>query len=181
MASSIKYTPHYTVAEYLQWEGDWELYDGIPVSMSPSPSLKHQQVAGKLFNQIFNSLSLNEACRCSVVYETDWHVNQFTALRPDISVLCGDREGDFIASPPTLIIEVHSPSTEERDRVVKREIYQNAGVPIYLQLNPQDHHIKCLALREKGYEDVYFEGFDLRLTLHEGCELNLDLKGLFEG
>jgi hypothetical protein len=32
------------------WEGDWELIDGAPYAMSPSPEMTHQFTGGSLFS-----------------------------------------------------------------------------------------------------------------------------------
>ncbi len=34
---------HYTYDDYKLWKGDWELFDGIAVSMSPAPMRKYQK------------------------------------------------------------------------------------------------------------------------------------------
>jgi hypothetical protein len=44
MAGAIKILPHYTYSDYEQWEGQWELIDGIPYAMSPLPVPKHQKI-----------------------------------------------------------------------------------------------------------------------------------------
>jgi hypothetical protein len=56
---SLKYLPRYTVSDYRLWEGDWELIDGHPVSMSPSPVRKHQRLATIFLTQIENPLTLS--------------------------------------------------------------------------------------------------------------------------
>ena len=62
-----------------------------------------------------------------VVYELDWIISDTTVVRPDIAIIC-DKTGDFITSPPALIIEIISPSTALKDRQVKFDIYQEQGV-----------------------------------------------------
>jgi hypothetical protein len=42
MSSVRKFIPRYTVADYRQWQGDWELLDGVAVSVTPSPFGIHQ-------------------------------------------------------------------------------------------------------------------------------------------
>ena len=48
MSSAPRYLPHYSVADYLSWEGDWELWNGTAVAMSPSPLGPHERAAAKL-------------------------------------------------------------------------------------------------------------------------------------
>lgn len=42
-----KYLPKYTYDDYKNWEGKWELIDGIPYAMSPAPRIEHQEVSSK--------------------------------------------------------------------------------------------------------------------------------------
>ncbi len=51
MSRALKYIPNYTLTDYRRWEGDWELWDGIPVSMSPSPFGTHQWAATQIANR----------------------------------------------------------------------------------------------------------------------------------
>ena len=48
MRTASKYDPHYTVADYEQWSGDWELWKGTAVAMTPSPFGKLQLVGANL-------------------------------------------------------------------------------------------------------------------------------------
>jgi hypothetical protein len=45
MSSAAKILPHYTYHEWEQWEGQWELIEGIPYAVSPLPVPKHQKIA----------------------------------------------------------------------------------------------------------------------------------------
>ena len=45
MSIANKYRPHYTYDDYCQWEGRWELIEGMPYAMSPAPVPAHQRVA----------------------------------------------------------------------------------------------------------------------------------------
>jgi hypothetical protein len=40
--------PHYTYDDWLNWEGQWELIEGIPYAMSPMPVPNHQRIAANL-------------------------------------------------------------------------------------------------------------------------------------
>ena len=88
--------PRYTYNDYAQWEGAWELIDGYPYAKSPSPRMKHQLVGTTILQHLKEALSNNSLCRCRVVYELDWIINDSTVLRPDIMVICGAIEGDFL-------------------------------------------------------------------------------------
>jgi len=44
MSAAPRYIPNYTVNDYMLWEGDWQLIDGVPIAMSPSPFGQHERI-----------------------------------------------------------------------------------------------------------------------------------------
>jgi hypothetical protein len=57
MSLAEKYLPYYTYEDYKQWEGNWELINGIPYAMAPSPLKKHQLVAVRIVSPTFSNLN----------------------------------------------------------------------------------------------------------------------------
>jgi len=175
---AVSYLPRYTIADYLRWEGDWELWDGIPVSMAPFPKLPHQRTSRAIFMQLHEQL-LREPCdlRCEAFYETEWHVDEHTVVRPDLLVVCNEPEGDWITEPPELIVEILSESTRDKDLVQKRELYALRGVAFYLIADPETAEATLLSLGGEGtYRDIpVAESFEL----HPGCTLALDPSAFF--
>ena len=47
--SNIEFLPKYSYSDYLIWEGDWELVEGVPIAMAPAPMKIHQNIASELF------------------------------------------------------------------------------------------------------------------------------------
>lgn len=178
MASAVTYIPHYTRADYLNWEGDWELWDGIPVSMSPSPNFFHQAIGANLLVQISNQLN-SAPCdkRCQAVYELDWQVADSTVVRPDLMVICEKPENQWVEERPEMIVEILSPSTREKDLVSKRELYAANGVKFYLIVDPENKSVVLLQLDEEGtYREV---NPDRPFTIHSECSLQISQEGLF--
>ncbi len=175
----VSYRPHYSVEDYLGWEGDWELWDGIPVAMSPAPNFFHQSVAGALYFQLSTQLRENASCpgRCQAIYECDWHVDSSTVVRPDIFITCEPPEGSWLTKRPEFIAEILSPSTREKDLVAKRELYAVNGVPHYLVLDPENRSALLLALDEDGtYREL---APDSPFEIHPGCQLRIEVAPLF--
>lgn len=170
----LTYIPRYTVEDYQRWEGDWELIDGLPYDMSPSPVRKHQRIAAKLVAEIEKSIEKQrEQCGdCELVYDLDWIVDDSTVLRPDIAIIC-NQKGDFITSPPVLIIEVLSPATAFKDRNVKFEIYRDQGVKYYLLVDPETKTCTIYQLINKQYKE---EGGIPSFVIHDNCKVNLDIE-----
>ncbi len=169
---SLKYLPRYTVADYNLWEGDWELIDGHPVSMSPSPVRRHQSFAVIISSKILTELNSHaDACgECEVVFDLDWIVNGDTVLRPDIAVICEPTD-NFITKPPVLVIEILSPSTALKDRHVKHEIYQSNGVKYYIIADPTAKTFQSYVLVNGQYQPYDISSFEI----HNGCNITIDI------
>lgn len=172
------YIPDYTVDDYEQWEGDWELWDGLPVAMSPSPRRDHQAVVKNLLLMIQQQfLAKGDACRCDVFSDLDWRVNRKTVLRPDVSVVCDENEAtDFIEKPPVVAVEVVSPSNRPQDLERKRQLYKRERVKFYVEINTFDRTIEVSRHDGNGCEAGGFP-----LDLHDGCGIDLDEESLWRG
>jgi len=175
MSSAPRYTPHYTAADYEKWQGDWELWNGSPVSMSPSPSVRHQRVAGRLYVALQQQIQDQDDCHCEVLYEIDWRIKDDTVLRPDLLIVCEPVTTNWIESTPSLVIEIVSPGTERNDRQFKRARYAEQGVAYYLIVDPKEETIDVLHLVDGEYEPAE----STSLKLHEDCALSLDLSAIW--
>ena len=56
--------------------------------------------------------------------------------------------------PPTLVVEILSPSTTLIDRSTKRQLYARYGVPYYWIVDPEARTIEAYSLSEGGYQLV---------------------------
>jgi Uma2 family endonuclease len=143
--------PHYTYDDYVQWEGQWELLKGIPYAMVPAPVLKHQDLSLDIAIQLKNLLAACE--RCHVYEAVDWQIEDDTVPQPDVLVVCGENPDDKkILITPVLIFEILSPSTERKDRVLKYQLYQAAGVKYYCIVNPNTKSAEIFLLKNSHYE-----------------------------
>jgi len=191
MSAVKKYLPHYTVEDYLQWEGDWELWDGIAVSrcpnpdestraMSPSPFGPHQAIATNLIFAL--KLAIREdSCDAVVLSETDWIVSSETVVRPDVVVLCDGVPDRHIESTPTLVAEVLSDSTEQRDRTFKRDLYDEQGVSVYLLLDPKAETLEAYRRDSDGSWQHQQVDEAIELNLCDDCKIRLSRSSLFTG
>ena len=118
-----------TVEEYLAWEPlqqeKYEYDSGGVVAMSGA-SLPHNYIQANLFGEIYAYLK-GKPCD---VFASDLRVQakaEGTYYYPDITIVCDEPEltGDKIdiINNPTVIIEILSPSTEQRDRNKKKFFY----------------------------------------------------------
>jgi Uma2 family endonuclease len=159
------------------WKGDWELIDGLPFAMSPSANAEHQYIQGELLFQIKDKLK-SALCKneCNCYTDLDWVVDEETVLRPDISVVCGEKVSDFIRRAPVLVIEILSPSTAYNDRIVKKEIYESQGVKFFLIADPEKKNMEVFELIEGKYQVVEKSSF----AMDKNCELSLHFSEIWE-
>ena len=140
---ALAYQEYYTLEDYQQWHGDWELIEGMPYAMTPSPSVTHQTVSFNIASTIKEQFTNRPSCcnNCSILIETDWHVSNDTIVRPDVMVVCQEIDEKVIVTPE-LIIEVVSSSSTKRDEVMKFDLYQREGVLYYVLAYPEKRLVK---------------------------------------
>ena len=110
---AAKVLPYYTLAEWEQWEGNWELIEGLPFAISPTPLTKHQRIALNIAKQFNQQL---EKCKgCKVYQSIDWIIKDDTVLQPDVMVVCGNIE-HRLNFAPELTVEILSQATALKDR-----------------------------------------------------------------
>lgn len=149
MTAAQQFHPHYTVDDYQGWEGDWELWNGMAVSMSPSPFGKHQMVLVNLVAELRTALRAID-CNATVLCEIDWIISRDTVVRPDALVVCGSVPEGHVETIPKLVAEIFSPSTAERDRTHKRDLYYNAGGGDLFDSRPTEKHCGNLPSNRRG-------------------------------
>jgi len=177
--SAIRYSPTYTVDDYEQWEGDWELWNGVAVCMSPAPTPLHQYVGSMLASEIRNQLEKCLDCKCLVVPEIDWRIDRTTVVRPDVLVLCDGLPSKHLTAAPAFIAEILSPATSHKDRTAKRELYQQQGVKWYFLVDAEQKSIQALELVDGAYCDRATESGEITFTVEQGCDVHLKLERIF--
>ena len=169
--------PDYTWDDHALWEGEWELIEGVPFAMTPSPLKNHQRLAGLLFSRVNGALA---SCPdCEVLIDVDWKVEEHTVLRPDVVVVCGDDDPRHVTRTPELVFEIASPPTRRRDEGVKRRRYEREGVRHYVILFAEER--RALALRHDGERFVEMPDASLAPLDFDrlSCPFTLDLGALF--
>jgi len=128
--------PAYTYDDYQQWEGDWELIEGIPFAMVPAPVKKHQLLVLAIGSELLSRLT--DCPSCEVLIDADWKLGSKTVLKPDVAIVCNDDNPNYINKTPEVIFEVLSPSTAKRDEGLKFELYEEEGVKYCILVYPED-------------------------------------------
>jgi Uma2 family endonuclease len=167
----------YTAADYRQWEGDWELIDGLAYAMAPSPVVAHQDVSMRLSILLCDALENCPLCR--PLYEIDVQFSEDTVVRPDVLVICHEPEGDWITRAPEVIFEIISPKIVRRDEVTKFQLYRDEGVAWYVIVYPDLKIAKMWRLIEGKYRKVGdFHDERQRVDLSK-CAIEIDFARLW--
>ncbi|MBI2152688.1 MAG: Uma2 family endonuclease [Candidatus Rokubacteria bacterium] len=132
----------------------YELHEG-ELSVTPAPSPRHQRIVGALhlmLAQHVNSRGLGEVFLSPI----DCILSETTVVQPDLVYLDTGR-GSLVSNrgiegPPTLVVEVLSPSTTEIDRSTKRQLYARHGVPYYWIVDPEARTVEAYVLSEGAYQ-----------------------------
>ena len=151
----------YTYVDYLILPEDerWEIIDGVPY-LQAAPTWQHQAIVLELGAQ-FLSYFRGKPCRvfvspfdlCIPEYdESDEAISNLIA-QPDIVVICDDsklrKTGYF--GVPSLVIEVSSPCTAKKDKVLKFKKFQNAGIKEYWIVEPEGKFVSVFTMQEYNY------------------------------
>jgi len=169
---------YYTYEDYLNWEGDWELIYGHPLSIAPAPVINHQILMVSLSSQFY--LELEDCEKCQVLAEEDWKISDDTVVKPDVVVVCGNKNDKHISKTPEIVVEIISPSTAKRDEKVKFEIYEKEKVKYYILVYPDDKKAKIYKLNGNKFEkegDFFDEVYEFE---NIPCEVSLDFKRVFK-
>ncbi len=174
-----KYMPRYTIEDYKLWEGDWELIDGVPFAMTPSPFGKHQKITAKITHYLLKEIEKCKKSRVNVYVELDWIVNSETVVRPDVSVMCEEVE-EYIKTPPEAVFEVVSKSTAIKDEKIKFELYRDEKVKYYVIVYPELKKVRAFELSNNRYEKIFDNDKGLlKLNLCK-CDVEISVEKLFE-
>ena len=116
---------YYTYDDYKEWEGNWELIDGIAYAMAPSPLINHQAISSAISSELF--VSTKDCKDCLVVIEKDWKIDEITVLKPDIALICNEPNRAYITKTPLIVVEIVSKSSAKKDEKYKFDIYKKRG------------------------------------------------------
>lgn len=175
--------------DYLGWPENerWEIIDGVPFDMSPAPMIDHQRILRNLQTIVHNFLE-NKPCElfiapCDVLLpkydEPDEQVK--TVVQPDLMVVCDKKKitEKNCRGAPDWIVEILSPSTAGRDQIVKRRLYEKAGVKEFWTISPYDRVVFVCLLKDGAYyhAGIYDDTGKIPVSTLPG--LTVDMKKVF--
>lgn len=129
----------------------YELLDGA-LLVTPAPGTVHQVCAVAMADTLRRHRRPGDVV---LVAPFDYVISSTTVLEPDVLVARREDLGDAnLPAKPLLVVEVLSPSTRRVDRSAKRLAYEDAGVPAYWMVDPDEVSVTVLELVAGRYEEM---------------------------
>ena len=144
MATAI---PHYTADEIRNFPDDRLRYEVIrgELFVSPAPGLPHQLLVVDLIRLLADHLDQHHL---GFVLPGPFEVQlaDDSAVQPDVLVILSGRgpqpTRERLYGPPALVIEIISYSSKRTDRLQKRQLYLEEGVPEYWVVDPNSKQLE---------------------------------------
>ena len=180
--SHAKHRPRKTLEDYLALPDDVraELIDG-ELYVTPSPVRGHQSTVGRLYSLILAHVDARAAGYVGLS-PLDVHLPSGDVVQPDLFFVAAAREDicrEWVYGAPDLAIEVLSSARPERDRFVKRLLYERNGVREYWLVDPDERSVEVLRLEDTVYAPAgYFSGEQILIS-HVLESLALPLPRIF--
>lgn len=178
-AIKLEDLPHYTYEDYKEWEGRWEIIDGVAYAMSPAPASRHQRISQRIAFELEKRL---ENCkRCKAYLPVDWVIAEDTIVQPDNLVVCDEEPWSTkLKTTPSIIFEVISRSSAHKDRAVKYSLYEEAGVKYYILVYPSSETATLFYLQNGKFLEVgEFKNETYSFSVVD-CEFEFDFGGLWK-
>ena len=177
--AKIKFT--YEDYKHTLDDARYELLDGELI-LSPSPRTAHQRASRNIEVPLVTLVTFVAENELGEVFDAPYDVvlSNFDVVQPDILFVSSERSHiineNNIRGAPDLVIEILSPSTAQRDRTLKRSLYERHNVKEYWQVDTDAKSALALKLENGGYRvaGIYTEGQTLASPLLQGFALNID-------
>lgn len=183
---ALAYELPISVDDYLRGEevAEWrhEYVDGAVRAMA-GEKVGHNEIAGNLYMRLREHTKRGAKCRTFMenvkVYPLSGGLNLF--YYPDVMVTCDPRDtDDRYRRFPTVLIEVSSPSTEDKDRGEKLLAYlQNETLQEYLIVQSERPEA-AMYRRSAEWKREDFRGFEAEVEFRS-LELKLTLAEIYSG
>lgn len=154
----------HTVEDYLAWGDDsprCELIKGMVYDMA-TLSAEHQRLVARLHYELeayrrgnLKSGGGDAGPACEILFSPiDVILSDISVVQPDLIVVCRPEiiVDGRVRGAPDLVVEVLSPSSAAKDQKFKRRLYETAGVPEYLIIDPVGRYAELYIL---GADDRY--------------------------
>lgn len=159
-----------------------EIIDG-ELFVTPSPSLRHQDVSMRLTEVLLFYLREHPVGRLFAA-PLDVIFSNFDVVEPDLLFVSHERGEilqDWVRGSPDLCVEILSPTTRRTDELIKRRLYERTDVREYWIVDPELESIKVYRRSGSSFPRVAELSRESRDTLATPLlpGLRIDLDELF--
>ncbi len=154
-APARRYTYDELVAEMPETNLPCELWDG-EIIMSPAPSYYHQKIVFRFSRALYDWVSKHQLGDV-VTSPVDMVLSPHRVMQPDVVLISKERLGivtKTINGPVDLAAEIISLDHRHRDRIEKRDLYEQYGVKEYWLIDPEARTVDVLHLESGRYQLV---------------------------
>jgi Uma2 family endonuclease len=161
-----------------------ELIDGEHV-MSPSPNTKHQRISLKLSYELHRFLQEHRLGEIFVA-PCDVVLSDVDVVQPDLIFVAAAQAAIVteanIHGVPTLVVEILSEGNRKLDETIKRQRYEQYGIPEYWIIDPELEQIKIYRRTDGHYGHASVLSLETQDTLTTPLlpALSLPLATLFK-
>jgi len=156
----------------------YEIVEG-ELYMVPAPTTTHQRISRKLEEMLSRFV---EERKLGEVFDAPIDVvfSETDIVQPDIIFISNENKNiikeENIKGAPDLIIEILSPSSAQRDKIIKKKLYARNGVKEYWLVEPQKKTIEAMVLAKRGYETfkVFSDKEVLTTRLIKGLQIPVE-------
>lgn len=148
MPASAQAATRLTVEDYMRLPDDGnrhEIIDGAHY-VSPSPSMRHQAISGRLFLKLGIFLAAHPQYGRVFYAPADVILSNHDVVVPDLLVVAGDQLAILtdanVQGSPAIVVEIQSPGTRRRDETIKRRLFERSGVREYWLIDPVKNHVR---------------------------------------
>src|SRR5262249_45287523 len=122
--------------------------------VTPSPATRHQRILGNLYHSLRNYLDTHAV---GEVFLSPYDVvlSDINVFVPDLIYVSNERSrlitSKNLQGAPDLVVEILTPSTQNRDRTLKRDVYERLGVEEYWLIDPDRDQIEVYRRAGGGF------------------------------
>lgn len=144
----------FTYSDYLLLPDNGKRYEILEgeLLMSPAPNAKHQTTLIRLVRILSAYVEKNILGQVFIA-PFDVVISKNDVVQPDLIFIPTKNEfkikSSHMEGAPDLVVEIVSPGSAQRDRIIKRKIYALHGVKEFWLVHPEKEQIQILRL-EKG-------------------------------
>ena len=132
-----------------------ELWEGRLI-MSPAPSFFHQETVLTFYRSLYDWV-IPRGLGKVIAAPIDMVLSEHNVTQPDVAFIAKHRLhiiDRVIMGPADLVAEVISLGGRTRDRIEKRDLYEQYGVKEYWLIDPEARTIEVLSLENGAYQLV---------------------------